>query len=182
MVGIDAGSAGDYPALAVGRYSLWITIDDNEAHYLKVLCDEVFGRANFVANVVWQKRTSRENRAAIGSAHDHVLLYAKLGALSWKGARNTLAKTYSSPSAQHVETSCVAAINERGVMKRMYPVPFRLIEEKILNPVFYSRSLAPVQLKNTTGRPENRTNACRVTANAHRCNVRIRANTGAPRK
>ncbi len=46
--------------------SLWITIDDNEAHYLKVLCDEVFGRANFIANVVWQKRTSRENRAAIG--------------------------------------------------------------------------------------------------------------------
>ena len=75
--------------------SPWITIDDNEAHYLKVLCDEVFGRANFVANVVWQKRTSRENRAAIGSAHDHVLLYAKLGALSWKGARNTWAKTYS---------------------------------------------------------------------------------------
>ncbi len=37
--------------------SLWITIDDNEAHYLKVLCDEVFGRANFVANVIWQKRT-----------------------------------------------------------------------------------------------------------------------------
>src|SRR5690242_17927115 len=36
--------------------SLWITIDDNEAHYLKVLCDEVFGRANFVSNVVWQKK------------------------------------------------------------------------------------------------------------------------------
>ena len=60
--------------------SLWVTIDDNEAHYLKVLCDEVFGRAQFVANIVWQKRTSRENRAAIGSAHDHVLLYAKRGA------------------------------------------------------------------------------------------------------
>jgi adenine-specific DNA-methyltransferase len=57
--------------------SLWITIDDNEAHYLKVLCDEVIGRKQFVANIVWQKRTSRENRAAIGSAHDHVLLYAK---------------------------------------------------------------------------------------------------------
>jgi adenine-specific DNA-methyltransferase len=70
--------------------SLWITIDDNEAHYLKVLCDEVFGRANFVANVVWQKRTSRENRAAIGSAHDHVLLYAKNGSVAWKGTRNLL--------------------------------------------------------------------------------------------
>src|SRR5438445_11734246 len=38
--------------------SLWITIDDNEAHYLKVLCDEDFVRANFVANVVWQKKSS----------------------------------------------------------------------------------------------------------------------------
>lgn len=36
--------------------SLWITIDDNEAHYLKVMCDEIFGRANFVRNIVWQKK------------------------------------------------------------------------------------------------------------------------------
>jgi adenine-specific DNA-methyltransferase len=57
--------------------SLWITIDDNEAHYLKVLCDEIFGRANFVANVVWQKRYARDNNAAIGSAHDHIFVYAK---------------------------------------------------------------------------------------------------------
>jgi len=70
--------------------SIWITIDDNEAHYLKVLCDEVFGRVNFVANIVWQKRTSRENRAAIGSSHDHLLLYAKCGAVKWKETRNTL--------------------------------------------------------------------------------------------
>lgn len=35
--------------------SLWITIDDNESHYLKVLCDEVFGRLHFVENVIWQK-------------------------------------------------------------------------------------------------------------------------------
>ena len=68
--------------------SLWITIDDNEAHYLKVLCDEVIGRPQFVANIVWQKRTSRENRAAIGSAHDHILLYAKRGAVGWKDSRN----------------------------------------------------------------------------------------------
>ncbi|MFB8798109.1 MAG: site-specific DNA-methyltransferase [Microcoleus sp.] len=36
--------------------SLWITIDDNEAHYLKVMCDEIFGRGNFVANVIWQTK------------------------------------------------------------------------------------------------------------------------------
>jgi adenine-specific DNA-methyltransferase len=57
--------------------SLWITIDDNEAHYLKVLCDEVFGRNSFIANCVWQKRYARDNNAAIGSAHDHILVYAK---------------------------------------------------------------------------------------------------------
>lgn len=56
---------------------LWITMDDNEAHYLKVLLDEVFGRKNFVVNVLWQKRTSSDARLYIGDAHDHVLLYAK---------------------------------------------------------------------------------------------------------
>ncbi len=70
--------------------SIWITIDDNEAHYLKVICDEIFGRRNFIANVVWQKRTSRENRAAIGSSHDHVLVYARMPAVEWKSFRNKL--------------------------------------------------------------------------------------------
>jgi adenine-specific DNA-methyltransferase len=64
--------------------SLWITIDDNEAHYLKVLCDEVFGRANFVANVLWQKRFAPNSTAQyISDSHDHVLLYAK-AKTQWK--------------------------------------------------------------------------------------------------
>ena len=57
--------------------SLWVTIDDHEGHYLKVLMDEVFGRGNFVANAVWQKRYSRENRESIGDVHDHLLVYAR---------------------------------------------------------------------------------------------------------
>ena len=58
--------------------SLWITIDDNEAHYLKVLCDEVFGRVNFVANVVWQKKSSPQANATwLSDSHDHVLVFAK---------------------------------------------------------------------------------------------------------
>ncbi len=58
--------------------SIWITIDDNEAHYLKVLCDEVFGRANFVANVVWQKKYAPANDAVwLSASHDHVLVFAK---------------------------------------------------------------------------------------------------------
>lgn len=58
--------------------SLWITIDDHEAHYLKVLCDEIFGRSNFVANVIWQKKYSKQNDAKwLSISHDHILLYAK---------------------------------------------------------------------------------------------------------
>jgi adenine-specific DNA-methyltransferase len=57
--------------------SIWINIDDNEAHYLKVLLDEVFGRPLFVATVLWQKRTSPEARLHLGAAHDYILVYAK---------------------------------------------------------------------------------------------------------
>ena len=58
--------------------TLWITIDDNEAFYLKVLCDEVFGRANFVSSIVWAKRVSPANDAKyFSSDHDFVLVYAK---------------------------------------------------------------------------------------------------------
>src|ERR1700731_3560042 len=58
--------------------SIWISIDDTEAHYLKVLCDEVFGRTNFVANVVWQKKYTVANDAKwFSDNHDHILVYAK---------------------------------------------------------------------------------------------------------
>ncbi|MBN9368458.1 MAG: site-specific DNA-methyltransferase [Comamonadaceae bacterium] len=58
--------------------SIWVTIDDNEGHYLKVLMDEVFGRGNFVADVSWHKRVSPANDARYFSGdHDHILVYAK---------------------------------------------------------------------------------------------------------
>ena len=62
--------------------SLWITIDDNEAHYLKVLCDEVFGRVNFIANVIWEKSDSpRMDANFFSSRHDHLIVYAKNSAM-----------------------------------------------------------------------------------------------------
>ncbi len=58
--------------------SIWVSIDDNEAHYLKVMMDEVFGRRNFVANVVWQKKYTIANDAKwLSDNHDHVLIHAK---------------------------------------------------------------------------------------------------------
>ncbi len=72
--------------------SLWITIDDNECHYLKVLCDEIFGRSNFIANVVWEKSAGRKNDTYISSAHDHVLAYAKDLSI-WRRIRNLLPRS-----------------------------------------------------------------------------------------
>ena len=69
--------------------SIWISIDDNERDYLKVLCDEVFGRSSFLASIVWQKRYSRENREAIGDSHEYILVYVK-DKDAFKKARNYL--------------------------------------------------------------------------------------------
>lgn len=69
--------------------SIWVTIDDNEAHYLKVIMDEIFGRKNFVANVIWEKRTSRENRRVFSFNHDHIFVYGKNKQL-FERIRNTL--------------------------------------------------------------------------------------------
>jgi len=56
---------------------IFISIDDNEVHHLRMLMDEVFGEENHLANVLWQKRTSPDARAFLGPAHDFVVLYAR---------------------------------------------------------------------------------------------------------
>ncbi len=58
--------------------SLWINIDDDEGHYLKVICDEIFGRENFVATVIWHKKGTRSNDARwFSDNHDFLMVYAK---------------------------------------------------------------------------------------------------------
>lgn len=56
---------------------IFISIDDNEQANLKRLCDEVFGEECFVAQFIWEKRKTRENRASISIRHDYVLCYVK---------------------------------------------------------------------------------------------------------
>ncbi len=64
--------------------SIWISIDDDEGHYLKVLCDEIFGRNNFVNTCIWQKKGTRSNDARwFSDNHDFILVYAK-NKLNWK--------------------------------------------------------------------------------------------------
>jgi adenine-specific DNA-methyltransferase len=72
-----------YPRLKLAREllsqegSIFLSIDDREAPRLRAVADEIFGEENFVACCVWQKRYSRENRGAIGDAHEYLVVYAK---------------------------------------------------------------------------------------------------------
>lgn len=72
--------------------SLWISIDDSEMAYLKVCCDSIFGRENFVTTIVWQKRNTRENRKIFSNNHEYILVYAK-DKKKFKKKRNLLPAT-----------------------------------------------------------------------------------------
>lgn len=72
--------------------ALWISIDDSEVHYLKVAADNIFGRENFITTVIWERRTTRENRKAFSRNHEYILVYAK-NAKIWAKKRNGLELT-----------------------------------------------------------------------------------------
>lgn len=82
--------------------SIWISIDDAELYYLKILCDEIFGRKCFIANIVWQQRNTRENRKIFSNNHEYILVYSKKPN-EFKKKRNLLPMTeeilsrYSNP-------------------------------------------------------------------------------------
>jgi adenine-specific DNA-methyltransferase len=57
--------------------SIWVSLDDNESHYFKCMCDEIFGRDNFVMDFIWRKRDGAPNDRKVGSVHEHVFVWAK---------------------------------------------------------------------------------------------------------
>ena len=72
-----------YPRLRLARNLLtddgviFISIDDNEVHNLRKICDEIFGEDNFVASIIWKKRSAPPNDKIIGSIHEYIVIYAK---------------------------------------------------------------------------------------------------------
>src|SRR5947209_2423109 len=70
--------------------SVWVHLDDSEQHRARCILDEVFGVEAFVATVIWQKRTSRDNRKSFSAMHDYIHVYAPAGPLAWKESRNAL--------------------------------------------------------------------------------------------
>ena len=95
-----------YPRLMLARELLakdgviFISIDDNEQANLRLLCDEIFGEQNFLANIVWVKRYTRSNNSkTFSTLTEPILCYRRTGSLDEvKEARNEKAdSTYSNP-------------------------------------------------------------------------------------
>lgn len=57
---------------------IFVSIDDNEVHNLRLLMNEIFGEENFVASFIWEKRTNRENRKVVSIKHDYILCFSKI--------------------------------------------------------------------------------------------------------
>ena len=120
--------------------SLWITLDDNEHAYCRVLCDEILGRANFVASLAWQKKVSPANDALWFSGdHDHVLVYAKEKSV-WRTNRlersEEQLKYYSNPDNDprgpwnSAAYTCAKSVEERPNL--YYPITNPNTGEEIL--------------------------------------------------
>jgi adenine-specific DNA-methyltransferase len=83
------------PLLAADA-SVWVHLDDAEVHRARAVMDEVFGESAYVTSIVWQKKSTRDSRAAFSSNHDTILVYAPSGPKQWKRSRNLLLKDKSS--------------------------------------------------------------------------------------
>lgn len=92
-----------YPRLKVARDLLsddgviFISIDDNEVGNLMKICDELWGRSNFVGNIIWQSRTSISNDDEISTNHNHTLIYSKNRSCLTFGGDDIDASEYINP-------------------------------------------------------------------------------------
>lgn len=102
---------------------IFISIDDNEVHNLRRLCNEVFGEENFVANIIWEKKYAKQNDATwLSTSHDYILLYAR-NKEDWKPFQSSRSeqslKNYSNPDGdprgnwQSVVYTCNKSRTER---------------------------------------------------------------------
>jgi adenine-specific DNA-methyltransferase len=136
-----------YPRLKLSRNLLkddgiiFISIDDNEAHNLKKVCDEIFGETNFIANIIWEKRFTRSNNAKLFTTlTEHILLYRKSDILeSLKEPRNEKSDSiYSNPDndSRGVWTS-VSYVNPATKEQRpnlSYEIENPITKQKVVHP------------------------------------------------
>jgi len=103
--------------------SIWVSIDDNEGHYLKVILDEVFGRSGFVADIAWKRRDGAPPDRRIGPIFDHILVHTKTARAGGKnasgeGAFNLMRRTEKA-DAQYRVYEEPFGFDERGAFRKV---------------------------------------------------------------
>ncbi|MFI3244027.1 MAG: site-specific DNA-methyltransferase [Akkermansia sp.] len=96
-----------YPRLRLAKDLLrddgviFISIDDNEVHNLRKICDEIFGERNFIGTILWKKKTNGNNVGLIPPVHDYIIVYTKeilnVEKLGYSLAKEEIDKVYSNP-------------------------------------------------------------------------------------
>ena len=129
---------------------IFISIDDNEVHHLRMLMDEILGRENFLADIIWQHRYGRSNNAKLFSnQREHVIVYRKSDAVSHiRVKRNEeLNETYSNPDndprGSWVSASYVNPATKEQRPNLVYPVTNPYTRESVNHPTHawkYSQS------------------------------------------
>lgn len=105
--------------------SIWVTLDDNEVFYCKVLMDELFGRSNFVGSIIWEKADSpKMDPKYFSTRHDMILVYAK------SLDRLTINREKSDEIPEHYNK-----IDENG--RRYYLKPMRVMGGNVSESLFY---------------------------------------------
>ncbi len=105
--------------------SIWVTLDDNEVFYCKVLMDELFGRSNFVGSIIWEKADSpKMDPKYFSTRHDMILVYAK------SLDRLTINRGKSDEIPEHYNK-----IDENG--RRYYLKPMRVMGGNVSESLFY---------------------------------------------
>ena len=100
--------------------TIWLHIDDNEVHRIRLLMDEVFGASNFLSEIAWEKtfkpRNDKKEREGFSSRHDMILVYSKSQAVKWNRLPRTeeMDSAYSNPDNDPVGlwTSAPATANK----------------------------------------------------------------------
>jgi adenine-specific DNA-methyltransferase len=92
--------------------SIWVSIDDNEGHYLKVVMDEIFGRHRFISDIAWKRRDGAPNDRKIGPTYDHTLVYGS------ESHMNLMARTEKADS-QYRSYEEPYGIDERGPFRKV---------------------------------------------------------------
>lgn len=105
--------------------SIWVTLDDNEVFYCKVLMDELFGRSNFVGSIIWEKADSpKMDPKYFSTRHDMILVYAK------SLDKLTINREKSDEIPEHYNK-----IDENG--RRYYLKPMRVMGGNVSESLFY---------------------------------------------